>query len=360
MHSGKIAAATIRSVDQSVSFQSSLWHSLDHRHVIGTQDPSKAGGLSHRLANIPLTLCQRHNVNVKSSMRPVPLASSHESPHRLSAILLIFLLIARVIFAARPTPDGIGGSNINESLIANSSVYSQIAPASDTANPRNNITCVGQFPDLRLPLLQDGFDPNTASMQKLCAKTNYGGGAPGEHAGGYCWTRPGTFSYNHNNTETTGDVGFDLSRAAHASTQLQNPRFLLACFYRCFCNYGLDNPSNQPKSKYAFFRTSMVRSLFSYELQLDLDNDFTTPRWLKSGKQGARRVKSIRVPERAELAQTEKPSGRLGREYITLDPGNEIECRGNLPSFVLPAPYTISDFGSLQELCATQLNGGNM
>ena len=293
-------------------------------------------------------------------MRLISPGSSHESLQRLSSIIFNLSLIVPVIIASRPTPDDFGHNSINTSVLANASAYTRPKSDQNVAHLKNNITCVGQSPDLRLPLLQDGFDPNRASMQQLCAKTQYGGGAPGQQAGGYCWTRPGTFSYNTVGNDTTGDVGFDLSSAAQASARLQNPRFLLACFYRCFCNYGLDDPSTQPKSRYAYFRTSMARSLFSYELQLDLDNDFTTPRLLKMGKQGARRVKSTRVPERTESGQMENPSGKLGREYITLDPGNEIECRGALPDFVLPSPYTMSDFKSLQELCATQLNGGNM
>lgn len=266
--------------------------------------------------------------------------------------------------ASRPTPTELGGYTLdpNSTFATNESAgfATHNRPDTKTFIPENNITCVGNAPDLRLPLLQDGFNPNTASMQQLCAKTQYNGGKPGQHAGAYCWIKPGTSSYNNPSNDTTGDVGFDLSPQSQASSPLQNPRFLLACFYRCFCNYGLHDLSVQPKSKYSYFRTSMTRSLFSYELQLDMDNDFTTPRLLKSGKQGGRRVKSTRVPERPEIAQVANPSARQGREYISLDLRNEIECRGDLPSFVLPAPYSTSDFKDLQELCATQMNGGNM
>ena len=257
-------------------------------------------------------------------------------------------------------PDGGIEGTFNASLFANSSGFALDNPEGDVKGFENNITCVGQFPDLKLPILEDGFDPNQASMQQLCAKTRYGGGEPGHQVGGYCWARPGTFSYHTTDNDTTGDVGFDLTPPAQASTVLQNPRFLLACFYRCFCNYNLQNPSVQPKSRYAFFRTSTTRSAFSYDMQLDLNNDFTTPRSLKMGMQGARRVKSVRVPERSESLQTKSPTARMGRVLISLDPENEIECRGDLPNFVLPSPYSISDFVSMQELCATQLNGGNM
>ncbi len=276
-----------------------------------------------------------------------------------TSLILTLILGHHSAFGSRPVPEDDSNGASSASFFANSSGFALDNPTSDATIPENNISCVGRFPDLKLPLLNDGFDPNNASMQQLCAKTQYGGSAK-HHAGGYCWARPGTFSYHSADNDTTGDVGFDMSPIAQASTQLQNPRFLLACFYRCFCNYGLQDASVQPKSRYAYFRTSMARSLFSYELQLDLDNDFTTSQLLKMGKQGARRVKSTRVPERSELAQAKDPTSRMGRGSITLDPANEIECRGNLPNFVLPSPYTMSDFTSMQELCATQLSGGNM
>ena len=48
---------------------------------------------------------------------------------------------------------------------------------------RHNITCLGEAYDLELPL-QEGWNPNTVSVQKLCAKTKYGGGPPGRNIGG--------------------------------------------------------------------------------------------------------------------------------------------------------------------------------
>lgn len=296
-------------------------------------------------------------------MKVVHTHSKYERMACCTLLLWLHLISQHAVFAIRPVPTELGtynGSMINSTFSTETALHAWPKPDDTQPVIENNITCVGSGPDLRLPVLTDGFNPNTASMQQLCAKTKYNGGRPGQHAGGYCWTRPGTGSYNHPDNDTTGDVGFDLSPYADASVTLQNPRFLLACFYRCFCNSGLQNSSVQPKSKYAYFRTSMARSLFSYELQLDMDNDFTHSRLAKSGKRGRSRVVSTRVPERSELDQTSSPSAKMGREYITLDPGNEIECRGDLPTFVLPAPYNTSDFNSLQELCATQLNGGNM
>ena len=302
-------------------------------------------------------------VCMPKAMRSFPLQLESVSTTCHARLFWLLFVIYNVVIAGRPITGGpskyplINASSLDNSTDAG---YHTHELDDERVNPENNITCVGQTPDLRLPLLQDGFNPNMASMQQLCAKTKYGGGQAGQHAGAYCWIRPGTASHNNIGNDTTGDVGFDLSLGAQTSAQLQNPRFLLACFYRCFCNYGLENPSIQPKSKYTYFRTSTTRSFFSYELQLDLDNDFTTSRQLKRGKQGWRRVKSTRVPERPENAQISSPSAGMGLQYITLDAGNEIECRGDLPTFVLPAPYATSDFGSLQELCATQMNGGNM
>ena len=230
------------------------------------------------------------------------------------------------------------------------------------ADPRNNITCLGNNPDLQLPIL-NGFDPNQVTMQKLCAKPQYNGGPPGEHAGGYCIDPPYTYHI--------GEVAFDMSPAAQANDQLQNPRVLLACIYRCFCNYRLQDTSIQPKSNWPSFRTYLQQSRYSYELQLDINNDFSTPRAQKMGKRGQTSVIGAAVISFPELSLPQDLAqhggeflARLRRQHggqhthLSLDPGNEIECRGDLPTFILPTPYTAAVFISLQQMCATQPNGG--
>ena len=53
------------------------------------------------------------------------------------------------------------------------------------ADPNSNITCLDDSYDLELPL-QAHWNPNTVSMQSLCAKPQYGGGLPGENIAGWC------------------------------------------------------------------------------------------------------------------------------------------------------------------------------
>ena len=47
-----------------------------------------------------------------------------------------------------------------------------------------------------------------------------------------------------------------------------------------------------------------------------------------------------------------------GVNHLSVDPGNEITCEGDLPSFPLPPPYSIADFQNPQQLCAMQWFGG--
>ena len=74
--------------------------------------------------------------------------------------------------------------SVNPSFLTNASAYTELDLDHNVETFARNITRVGQFPDLRLPLLRDGFGVNSASMQKLCSKTQFGEAAPGQHAGG--------------------------------------------------------------------------------------------------------------------------------------------------------------------------------
>ncbi|KAL8731381.1 MAG: hypothetical protein Q9166_003473 [cf. Caloplaca sp. 2 TL-2023] len=111
------------------------------------------------------------------------------------------------------------------------------------ANSRNNITCVGKGYDLELLIIGD-FNPNTLTMQQLCAKPQYGGGLPDQHVGGWCerWISvpPPVMSPQN--------MAFDISPAARVNQILANPRVFLACTYRCFCNSGLPPNAVQPRA----------------------------------------------------------------------------------------------------------------
>ena len=225
------------------------------------------------------------------------------------------------------------------------------------ANPVRNITCIGDSLNFRLPMLGN-FDPNQVSVHKICAKPQYGGGAPGEHAGAYC-SEPPFQRY-------TGDIAFDRNVNADASRLLQNPRVLLACRYRCFCTWNLaDRSLTQPKTNQrgGRFNVESRQSQNSYELRLDMDDDFTTWRRSHMGQFQARYVDTLRLLRQSQLSRESGHSPYRGMyDYISLDPANKIECSGDMPTFNLPPPYTHWDFtqspNPVQKLCAMQLSGG--
>lgn len=141
-------------------------------------------------------------------------------------------------------------------------------PATDTllekrsfyGDPRRNITCLGSSYDLRLPPGVNGTDPNELTMQQLCAKTIYGGAPAGRHLGGWCSRGLQTkdekdaddsddeeMTTNFENFSDLTGVSFDMSDNSHVDEVLIDPRFLLGCFNRCFCNYGVTDLTTQPK-----------------------------------------------------------------------------------------------------------------
>ena len=96
-------------------------------------------------------------------------------------------------------------------------------------DPRRNITCLGDRSDYGY--VQDYG--NERSMQQLCADPLYGGGDTAPNFHGYCDEGDVFFSrYSGLNTlETQGDDAWKL----------------LECRNRCFCNYDLPDPRQQPQ-----------------------------------------------------------------------------------------------------------------
>lgn len=251
------------------------------------------------------------------------------------------------------------GTAVNPPSVGNSQT-DNLSPAN--ADPTLNISCIGDRYDSELPI-SAGFNPNEVSMQQLCAKTEFNGGQPGQHIGGWCnWSR------HHS------QVVFDLGVAAEINPVLANPRVMLACSYRCFCNYGLGAYPVQPKTApYA----NTWESNQTYELQVDVIDDFDVVWTSNMGKTdpssevdvpqishaGTLGQTFVQVAEVQTMSQLAFSADRLGTEprftYTSMNPDNEIECHGVLPRFPLPSPYRNSDFSILQELCAVQFSGGN-
>ena len=230
------------------------------------------------------------------------------------------------------------------------------------ADPHYNISCLGTSYDLQLPS-SPGFDPNEVTMQRLCAKPQFNGGKPYQHLGGWCNWYP-----------TRSKVVFDLSAAAQIHPFYANPRILLGCFNRCFCNFGLPpNTTSQPKA--APYMESW-ESDQTYEVQadvtdnfdagwtfqmkpLDSDNQVDVPTISHKGRQGSSLVS---VAEVATFGQVERMEDRWADPriaYVSMDADNEIECHGVIPLWPFPPPYTRFDFSTLQELCSVSFFGGN-
>ena len=251
-------------------------------------------------------------------------------------------------------------------------------------DPRRNITCLGNGYDLQLPLRPDGVDPNHFTMQQLCAKTIYGGAPAGQHLGGWCsrglevTENPELIGsddsdtdvpFDESNTEPSAVTGvsFDLSPASHASAAGADPRFLLGCFNRCFCSWGVADLTKQPKRDVpSNADTYLDRSDSTGEILLDVTDDVTTTQWHHSGRLGNVEVDTVEITEAVEpnveggmgnyvliSANPPDPPWRL-----SLDVGNYITCEGDLPGFPLPQPYPVSEFRNPQELCAVQWSGG--
>ncbi len=215
------------------------------------------------------------------------------------------------------------------------------------ADPKGNITCLGDAYDLALPSWE-GFNPNTLSMQKLCAKTQYGGAPPGQNVGAFC--------YYLNSSAPYPRIMFDPSPEARANAYFANPRVLLGCAYRCFCNHGLNNSALQPIGNPEIHDYHMA-SNETYLLQIDINDETEPPFYTKQGPFGRRQVRTLGLDSRPE-----RRGGLVEPWYwteISLDPGNLIECYGDLPNFNIPPPLTRQNFRTVQQMCAIQLSFGS-
>ena len=216
------------------------------------------------------------------------------------------------------------------------------------ADPRWNLTCLGDSYPLNLPMI-GAFNPNLVTMQQLCAKPQYNGGQPGQHIGGWCSTPP-----------AMNLIAFDISAAAQVNTALANERVMLACRYKCFCNYELDDPQIQPENWHLFSGLTYIGRWWSYDLTLDIVNDFTD-RTLKVQPPRPGLTMGIQV-----LLDTQDDDNYMPSWIIGLNPANDITCRGDLPAFPVPLPFVEPNdydnddypFADLQALCANQMSGG--
>ena len=243
-----------------------------------------------------------------------------------------------------------------------------VSPAAQAVDNFGSITCVGNKYPLDLPLVA-GFNPNELTMQQFCAKPQFGGGRPGQNIGGWC----STFSSD----PTLWMVAFDISAEGEANTVLQNPRTMLACSYRCFCNRGLPENAAQPR---AVRKPREAVADQAYEILIDSVDDFDEP-WIqnigpviledpstnvimplpKNGGDDQQIWDSARVATRDYngIASHFNHDGNPRYVDTIMALGNYIVCHGGLPNFPMPGPYSWSDFNSMQALCSVQFFGGN-
>lgn len=272
----------------------------------------------------------------------------------------------------RDTSGGLAGTLLGEGFTAGGStaVGDNLIPAN--ADPSLNITCVGNSYGYNLPS-SAGFDTSTVTMQQLCAKTQFNGGQPGEHIGGWC-------DYSRHESR----VVFDLTAPAQVNPVLANPRVMLACQYRCFCNYGLGADPTQPPAPIAL--APAWRSDQTYEMTVDVLDDFDEPAWIDnvmatqlgtyqsdgmevdaplSGHRGGKGAMPVRVAEVFTESQQvhtkdETPSDPVlpHATFLSMNEDNQIECSGVRPLWPLPFPFSIGQFPDLQKLCAVEFSGG--
>lgn len=200
------------------------------------------------------------------------------------------------------------------------------------ADPSGNITCLGDRYAIDLPIIA-GFNPNEVTMQQLCAKPQYNGGNPGEHVGGWCGL---------------GAVKFDQRPAAEVNVELSNPRVLLGCAARCFCNGWYTELGVQSKGYVPFWEDYLDWPPLYDAIKIDILDDFEA-----SGQSQVVSTLKTRI-----LLQTQIV-GSPDAVTVGIDENNEIQCRGTLPRFQPPEPYRLSDFTNLQQMCAVAAFGGN-
>lgn len=264
---------------------------------------------------------------------------------------------------------GLAGTLLGEGFTAGGSteVGDNLIPTN--ADPSLSITCVGDSYAYNLPV-SAGFDTSHITMQQLCAKTQFNGGQPGQHIGGWC-----------DYTRYRPQVVFDLTAPAQVNSVLANPRVMTACQYRCFCNYGLGADSIQPPAPVALEAT--WRSDQTYEMTVEVVNDFNGPAWANNviaaqfgtpqsdglevdvplsshkGKKGALPVRVAEVLTMSQQVYQRDKSTLAHATFMSMNEDNQIECSGVRPPWPLPFPFIMGQFPDLTSLCAVEFSGGS-
>ncbi|KAI9679214.1 MAG: hypothetical protein M1817_005233 [Caeruleum heppii] len=226
----------------------------------------------------------------------------------------------------------------------------------ELGSPDGEITCSGPLPPFDLPRFAD-WDPNTLTLQELCAKPAYGGKGPGKHLGAFCIHNIGD-----------GVTAFDFSTGAgdvQKAETLANPRLETYCRMRCPCsNLVRSGVTAFPAFMHQVSSVYMNQASLTYQISLDVFDDFDAEPGDHQGH-GTAQVISLAYP-RSRQRVLEWNLWETGldvdpgehSQYVSLDPLNDINCVGSFPEWPAPPGYEWSHWRTLKELCAVQLAGG--
>lgn len=280
--------------------------------------------------------------------------------HTLSAYLGLFLLVGQVRLCSAAY------------ILRSPYRYENYNPAE--ADPAGAIKCVGDRYDGELPV-DEYFNPNTVSMQKLCAKPQYSGGSPGTHIGGWCSWK--TIRTPGQPAVTVWTKRFDLSYDAHVHPVLAQPRVMLACYYRCYCPYPFDEPpSSQPRADEVIPYNQILDNpalsarlpTTTYQIKVDVMDDFDVPLNQHVGARLPHMIPAFPVYALNQIDFTLRNHDRQDTSpeavgpphnpWISMLPENGITCRFVIfsisfltkPRFLQPEPSVMSRFHSLRAL----------
>ncbi|KAL8916822.1 MAG: hypothetical protein Q9172_006092 [Xanthocarpia lactea] len=198
------------------------------------------------------------------------------------------------------------------------------------ADPRRNITCLGDHSDIGWNLREQLYD--NRNMQQLCADPLYGGLDSSPNLRGYC---------------QSNDVFFGPLDLLRQPGREKYARSYLECRTRCFCNHNLQDPRQQPKL------VAITRKTFHQSAGISFAVDRRDYAVTRHAPLQTRIFEYYRNPGQHPYFVPELTT------TVGILVSNQIRCDGPLPSFQLPRPFDVHDFADNQRLCATQLSGGH-
>ena len=262
-------------------------------------------------------------------------------------------------------------------------------PTVRAIQPYQQLTCIGK-PSQQLPTLGN-FDPNKLTLQDLCRD-----GGVDSNIGGYCQFPPPQ-------PEESGRISFRIyvfqggdepAPGTFNQDVLNVIRFRAECQLRCFCTslfiqYDNGSLALQPRAdltiqpKYiahsGIMGAKYPRRLYEQsrkvgQITIDQrDNAFPDPRnktWAEYqslalptlGTYGDREV----AYESIEVSVNARSNPGQQVERMSIDQINYITCKGPMPTYVLPAPWSVAEYNStimhtpnnLTALCAVYQSGG--